>query len=108
MAATGVTFALVPGFILGLFGADDTVIAAATPLLYCGAAFQVFDGAHAVLTGSFRGFGPTLPPPLIDLLAHLLIGLPIGVTFGFGLKWGAVDSGSASSRARLRRDPSLA
>jgi MATE family multidrug resistance protein len=90
MAATGVTFALAPRFILGLFGADDTVIAAATPLLYCGAAFQVFDGAQAVLTGALRGLGSTRRPLLINLLGHWLIGLPIGVTLGFGLKWGAV------------------
>lgn len=89
MAATGVTFALAPRLILGLFGADDTVIAAATPLLYCGAAFQVFDGAQAVLTGALRGLGSTRRPLLINLLGHWLIGLPIGVSLGFGLEWGA-------------------
>lgn len=89
MAATGVAFAAAPRLILGLFGADDTVIKAATPLLYCGAAFQVFDGAQAVLTGALRGLGSTRRPLLINLLGHWLIGLPIGVTLGFGLKWGA-------------------
>jgi len=89
MAATGVAFASAPRLILGLFGADDTVISAATPLLYCGAAFQVFDGAQAVLTGALRGLGSTRRPLLINLLGHWLIGLPIGATLGFGLKWGA-------------------
>lgn len=90
MSVTGVTFAAAPHFILGLYGADDALIAAATPLLYCGAAFQVFDGAQAVLTGALRGLGSTRRPLLINVLGHWLIGLPIGVTLGFGLKWGAV------------------
>ncbi|MDD5302200.1 MAG: MATE family efflux transporter [Elusimicrobia bacterium] len=89
MAATGVAFAAAPRFILGLFGADDALIARATPLLYCGAAFQVFDGAQAVLTGALRGLGSTRRPLLINLLGHWLIGLPVGVTLGFGLGWGA-------------------
>jgi len=89
MAVMGVSFALAPGFILGLFGADASVIARATPLLYCGAAFSIFDGAQAVLTGALRGLGSTRRPLLINLLGHWLVGLPIGVTLGFGLGWGA-------------------
>ncbi len=89
MATTGVLFALFPRFLLGLFGADDNLIAMAKPLLYCGAAFQVFDGAQAVLTGALRGLGQTRRPLLINVLGHWLIGLPIGLWLGFGLKWGA-------------------
>ena len=89
MAATGVAFAAAPRLILGLFGADDALIARATPLLYCGAAFQVFDGAQAVLTGALRGLGSTRRPLIINILGHWLIGLPVGVTLGFGLEWGA-------------------
>jgi MATE family multidrug resistance protein len=89
MAVTGVSFACAPRFFLGLFGADAALIAAATPLLYCGAAFQVFDGAQAVLTGSLRGLGHTRRPLLINVFGHWLIGLPIGLWLGFGLKWGA-------------------
>ena len=89
MAVTGVAFAAAPHFILGLYGADDTLISTATPLLYCGAAFQVFDGAQAVLTGALRGMGSTRRPLLINLLGHWLIGLPIGLGLGFGLGWGA-------------------
>ncbi len=90
MATMGMAFASAPHFLLGLFGADDSVIAAATPLLYCGAAFQVFDGAQAVLTGALRGLGSTRRPLLINLLGHWLIGLPVGLGLGFGLKLGAV------------------
>ncbi len=90
MAATGVVFALAPSFLLGLFGVDDALIEMATPLLYCGAAFQVFDGAQAVLIGALRGLGQTRRPLLINVLGHWLIGLPVGLTLGFGLRWGAV------------------
>ncbi len=89
MAVTGASFALAPRLILGVFGADAALIAAATPLLYCGAAFQVFDGAQAVLTGALRGLGSTRRPLFINLLGHWLIGLPVGAALGFGLKWGA-------------------
>jgi len=89
MAATGVTFACLPRPILGLFGADDALVALATPLLYCGAAFQVFDGAQAVLTGALRGMGQTRRPLIINILGHWLVGLPVGAALGFGLGWGA-------------------
>jgi len=89
MAFTGVLFACAPGFFIGLYGAGADVIRIGTPLLYCSAAFQVFDGAQAVLSGALRGLGETRRPLLINLFGHWLIGLPIGVGLGFGLGWGA-------------------
>ena len=89
MASTGVAFALFPRFLLGLFGADDELVERAKPLLYCGAAFQVFDGAQAVLTGALRGLGQTRRPLIINILGHWLVGLPVGLGLGFGLHWGA-------------------
>lgn len=89
MACCGTLFALFPHFILGLYGADDNLIARSTPLLYCGAAFQVFDGAQAVLTGALRGLGSTRRPLICNLIGHWLIGLPVILWLGFGLKWGA-------------------
>ncbi len=89
MSATGLAFALLPRLILGVFGADDDLVSRAKPLLYCGAAFQVFDGAQAVLTGALRGLGSTRRPLVINVIGHWLIGLPIGVWLGFGLHWGA-------------------
>jgi len=89
MALTGLAFAGAPGFFLGLFGAGEAVVRIGTPLLYCSAAFQVFDGAQAVLSGALRGMGETRRPLLINLIGHWLIGLPLGVALGFGLGWGA-------------------
>ena len=89
MAVMGVSFACAPGFFLGLYGAGATVILIARPLLYCSAAFQIFDGAQAVLTGALRGAGETRRPLLINLLGHWLIGLPIGAYLGFWGGWKA-------------------
>ncbi|MEK7388753.1 MAG: MATE family efflux transporter [Elusimicrobiota bacterium] len=89
MATTGLAFAVAPRIILGLFGAEDAVIALAIPLLYCGAAFQIFDGAQAVLTGALRGLGSTRRPFAINLIGYWLIGLPLGLGLCFGLRQGA-------------------
>jgi MATE family multidrug resistance protein len=89
MGVMGVAFACAPAFLLGLFGAGGSVIRIGTPLLYCSAAFQVFDGAQVVLTGALRGLGETRRPLVYNLIGHWLIGLPVGVGLGFGLGWGA-------------------
>jgi MATE family multidrug resistance protein len=89
MAAMGIGFACAPAFLLGLYGAGARVVLIGTPLLYCSAAFQVFDGAQAVLTGALRGLGETRRPLLINLLGHWLVGLPIGVFLAFERGWKA-------------------
>ena len=89
MAVMGVAFALAPAAFLGLYGATAPVVLIATPLLYCSAAFQVFDGAQAVLTGALRGVGETRRPLLVNLFGHWMIGLPIGVYLGFRAGWRA-------------------
>ena len=89
MAVMGLSFACAPGLFLGLYGASAPVVLLATPLLYCSAAFQVFDGAQAVLTGALRGLGETRRPMLINLLGHWMIGLPIGVYLAFRRGWNA-------------------
>jgi MATE family multidrug resistance protein len=114
MAATGVAFASVPGRILGLYGASASVVAIGTPLLYCSAAFQVFDGAQASLSGALRGLGETRRPLLINLLGHWLIGLPLGATLAFRFGWGATGlwiglaSGLAAVACLLWREWGLA
>lgn len=89
MAAAGVLFALAPRFILGLYGAGESVIKIGTPLLYCSAAFQMFDGAQAVLSGALRGLGETRRPLWYNVIGHWAIGLPIGVYLTFERGWGA-------------------
>lgn len=90
MAATGVAFASAPGFFIGLYGAGPDLVALAVPLLYCSAAFQVFDGAQAVLTGALRGWGETRRPLYFNILGHWLIGLPVGYALAFSRGMGAL------------------
>jgi MATE family multidrug resistance protein len=89
MAVMGVLFACAPGFFLSLYGASASLVRIGTPLLYCSAAFQMFDGAQAVLTGALRGYGETRRPLFYNLIGHWLIGLPIGIVLTFRLGWGA-------------------
>jgi len=90
MTLTGLSFAGAPAFFLGLFGVGAAVVAAAKPLLFCSAAFQVFDGAQTVLSGGLRGWGETRRPLLYNLIGHWVVGLPIGVYLAFSRGWGAV------------------
>jgi MATE family multidrug resistance protein len=89
MAVMGLTFACFPAFLLRLYGANDAVIAVGTPLVYCSAAFQVFDGTQVVLTGALRGLGETRRPLLFNLFGHWLVGLPVGAVLAFGFGWNA-------------------
>src|SRR6185436_11897519 len=89
MAVTGIFFASVPRLFFAVFAATPEVVRIGTPLLYCSAAFQVFDGAQAVLSGALRGLGETRRPLLINLLGHWLIGLPIGAFLAFRRGWNA-------------------
>jgi multidrug resistance protein, MATE family len=127
------TVALAVGapWIAGLFTTDAAVIAAAIPLLYVAAAFQVADAANVVARGVLRGTGDVrfpalvgivaawaLVPPLCWLLGHHLglgafggwIGLSaeIGVTAGI-FWWRLVRGGwrgaAARSRASLAAEP---
>jgi MATE family multidrug resistance protein len=89
MAVMGLGFACMPRFLLGLYGATAAVARIGTPLVYCSAAFQVFDGAQAVLTGALRGLGETRRPLLFNLFGHWLIGLPVGTWLAFQCGWNA-------------------
>jgi multidrug resistance protein, MATE family len=89
MGVMGLSFAFAPALFLGFYGAGASVILIATPLLYCSAAFQVFDGAQAVLTGALRGMGETRRPLVINLVGHWLVGLPIGAFLAFRHGWKA-------------------
>lgn len=89
MACMGLLFAAFPGVLLGFFRASAEVVAIGTPLLYCSAAFQVFDGAQAVLTGALRGRGETRRPLLFHTLGLWGVALPSGYWLCFARGWGA-------------------
>ena len=89
MAAASAVFALVPRPIMEGFTHDPRVIAVGVPLLYLVAGYQLFDGVQGVATGNLRGAGDTQTPMLALMLAHWVIGLPVGCllafSFGFGV-----------------------
>ncbi|MFM7592283.1 MAG: MATE family efflux transporter, partial [Isosphaeraceae bacterium] len=81
-------FLLVPVPLLRCFTADTAIIAKGVTLLAIAAVFQIFDGLQAVCTGTLRGLGDTATPAATNLIAHWLIGLPIGIYLAF---WQSMD-----------------
>lgn len=122
MIGLAVTFLTIPSTLLGLFTRDSRIIAAGVSLLAIVAVFQICDGLQAVTTGALRGLGDTRTPAICNLVAHWLVGLPIGVYLAFsagmevrgiwvGLSTGLIVAGSvlllawslATSRLRQAR-----
>jgi MATE family multidrug resistance protein len=90
MTAAGLTFVTVPGVILRAFTTDPAVIATGMGLLAVAALFQLFDGVQVVATGALRGIGDTRTPAIANLVAHWLVGLPIGYALCFWYERGVV------------------
>ena len=88
MSASGLLFLLFPVSILDFFTMDPAVVATGTVLLAFAAGFQVFDGLQAVATGALRGLGETRLPMVVSLLAHWVVGLPLGYYLAFHLRMG--------------------
>ena len=88
-------FAFAPRAVARLLTNQETVIAAAVPILLVAAVFQLSDGLQAIGAGILRGAGDTVFPLASNLVGHWLIGLPIALYLGFhrnmgivGLWWG--------------------
>jgi len=79
----------VPGPLARLFSAEAPVIAVATMLLPIAAVFQVFDGIQVVSIGVLRGVADTRTPVVVNVVGFWLIGLPLSLWQGFGLRGAA-------------------
>jgi MATE family multidrug resistance protein len=90
MGTAALVFLLVPRAIVGAFSSDQSVIRVGATLLAVAAAFQLFDGLQAVLTGVLRGLGDTRMPMAANLAGHWLLGLPLGYVLCFVLGHGVV------------------
>jgi multidrug resistance protein, MATE family len=88
MLTAGVTFLLVPRSIGRVFSSEPAVLGTVVLLLAVGAVFQLFDGVQVVASGILRGAGETRWPMVCTVVAHWLIGLPIGYVLGVTLAWG--------------------
>jgi multidrug resistance protein, MATE family len=87
MAAMVLAMVAAPLVLLGTFTKNTDVLAIAVPLLSVAAVFQVFDGIQVTATGVLRGAGDTRTPMYANLVAHWVLGLPVGyfLCFSFGL-----------------------
>jgi MATE family multidrug resistance protein len=114
MLLAGVVFLVAPGPLIALYTRDSQVMAVGPSLLGLAAAFQIFDGIQTVSTGALRGLGETRVPMLANLVGYWVLGLPLGLSLCFLLRWGiyglwigllvALFIIAATLLARWRRD----
>ncbi len=88
MLSAAVVFLAAPGPLIALYTRDPQVMAVGPSLLWLAAAFQIFDGIQTVSTGALRGLGETRIPMLANLVGYWVLGLPLGLSLCFFLKWG--------------------
>ncbi|HXR38475.1 MAG TPA: MATE family efflux transporter [Terracidiphilus sp.] len=88
MLLAAVVFLAAPGPLIALYTSDARVMAVGPGLLLLAAAFQIFDGIQTVSTGALRGLGETRAPMVANLVGYWALGLPLGLSLCFALKWG--------------------
>ncbi|MBC8088526.1 MAG: MATE family efflux transporter [Phycisphaerae bacterium] len=95
ISATGFVFA--PEWLARRYTGELATLSVAVSLIPLAGAFQLFDGAQAVIGGVLRGTGDTRIPAILHLLAFWGVGVPLGAYLGFytslreqGFWWGLV------------------
>jgi MATE family multidrug resistance protein len=88
MTTIGLIFFLWPEALLRVFSSDPRIIDIGIGLLAIAAAFQLFDGTQAVVTGALRGIAETRMPMLVNVVGHWFLGLPVGYALCFQFGWG--------------------
>ena len=88
MSLIGLVLYLWPARLLAAFTTDPRIIDIGVRLLAIAAAFQLFDGTQAVVTGILRGIGETKMPMILNVIGHWLFGLPVGYALCFRYGWG--------------------
>jgi MATE family multidrug resistance protein len=90
MITIGLVLFLVPVQLISGFTTDPRVIDIGVRLLAIAAAFQLFDGTQAVVTGVLRGIGETRMPMIINVIGHWVFGLPVGYALCYWYSWGVL------------------
>lgn len=95
MAMAAAVFTIFPEHVAGLMTDRPRVVAAAVPLLYVAAVFQIADGIQGAGAGVLRGMADTRFTFVANLLGHYVVGLPIAMLAAFffdvgvtGIWWG--------------------
>jgi MATE family multidrug resistance protein len=88
MLLAAVVFLVAPRPLIELYTSNPEVLAVGAPLLGLVAAFQIFDGIQTVSTGALRGLGETRIPMLANFVGYWILGLPLGLSLCFVLRWG--------------------
>ena len=79
MMGAAAVFLFAAGPLASLFSAEPDVQALGTSLLRVAGAFAVVDGIQVVSAGALRGAADTKMAFYVNLVAHWLIGLPVGL-----------------------------
>ena len=90
MSVSALFFALFPGLLMGLMGTPAEVAPLLAPLLVVCAFFQLSDGVQGVGAGVLRGAGDTRFTFVANMVGHYVVGLPVALLLGFGMKLGVV------------------
>jgi MATE family multidrug resistance protein len=90
MMVIGMALFAWPAPLISAFTTDQRVIDIGVRLLAIAAAFQLFDGTQAVVTGVLRGVGETRTPMIINVIGHWLFGLPVGYALCYWYGWGVL------------------
>ena len=90
MSVSALMFITIPSLLARMLTDQREVIAAALPLFFVAGLFQLSDGLQAAGIGALRGAADTRFAFLSNFVGYWLIGLPIALLLGFGLRMGVV------------------
>lgn len=86
-------------YVAYIFTSNEEIISQVAFVMFCGALFQVFDGAFTCASGILRGLGKQYVGALLNLIGFYLIGLPLQWFLAFYLQWQLYGIWSALSIA---------
>ena len=89
MLCASLTFLAIPHALSAAFTQDEPVIAAAVPLFFIAAIFQLCDGLQITALGALRGAGDTHSGLITHACSYWLLGLPLGTYLCFHQRMGA-------------------